>query len=246
MYGWRGRIGHASPSLGHMLVNEFYLMAPDGTMILSSTGKIRDLSDDQLEAQIKAIEAQAMDLVDSGAQVVMIGGNPVFTRLGPGNEHVILDPIRQKVGVPVSAHIIAEISALRTLGVHKVVLASPFEGSLYQRMAHYLTESGFEVVNSGGLGIRHNADIDQLPEYASYRLAKRLYYEAPEADGILITCPRWPTVEHIELLEQETGKPVISSATAFTWHALSLLHIHESIDGYGILLQGLDTPLGVE
>ncbi|MFQ5826821.1 MAG: hypothetical protein ACE5IA_05625 [Dehalococcoidia bacterium] len=208
---------------------------------MSTTGMVRDLSDDQLERQVQAIEAQAVDLVDSGAQVVMIGGNPLFTRLGPGNEHVILDPVQQKVKVPVSAHIIAEMSALRALGIHKVVLATPFEEPLYLRMERFLAESGFEVVNCGGLGIRHNADIDQLPEYAAYRLAKRLYYETPEADGILITCPRWPTIEHIELLERETGKPVVTSAQAFTWHALSLLHIHEPVEGYGELLRRLAT-----
>ena len=43
--------------------------------------------------------------------------------------------------------------------------------------------------------------------HASYKIAKRLYEKAPEADGIFIPCPRWPTIEDVEILEHEIGKP---------------------------------------
>ena len=40
----------------------------------------------------------------------------------------------------------------------------------------------------------------------------------------------------LELLEQDLGKPVISSASAMMWHALRLAGVRQLIPGYGRLL----------
>jgi maleate cis-trans isomerase len=45
-----------------------------------------------------------------------------------------------------------------------------------------------------------------------------------------------PTLPAMELLEQDLGKPVISSASAMMWHALRLAGVRQSISGYGRLL----------
>jgi maleate cis-trans isomerase len=45
-----------------------------------------------------------------------------------------------------------------------------------------------------------------------------------------------PTVSILELLEQDLGKPVISSASAMMWHALRLTGVGQPIPGYGTLL----------
>ena len=60
-----------------------------------------------------------------------------------------------------------------------------------------------------------------------------------EADGIFIPCPRWPTIGDVALLEEETGKPVITSSLACIWHALKLIDIKENVSGYGRLMASL-------
>jgi hypothetical protein len=40
---------------------------------------------------------------------------------------------------------------------------------------------------------RKNAQLTDLPVHASYKIAKRLYAKARDAEGIFIPCPRWPT-----------------------------------------------------
>jgi maleate cis-trans isomerase len=45
-----------------------------------------------------------------------------------------------------------------------------------------------------------------------------------------------PTVTRLEVLEQDLGKPVISSASAMMWYALRLAGVGQSIMGYGRLL----------
>ena len=84
MYGWRGKIGHVAPSRGDLLVYEFYRMLGDGFMILNTTGTIRKLVDTDFDKQIQRFEDATLDLVSSGADVVIVGGAPLFAKLGYG------------------------------------------------------------------------------------------------------------------------------------------------------------------
>ncbi len=73
---------------------------------------------------------------------------------------------------------------------------------------------------------------------SAYNLAKEVYQEAPEVDGIYISCARIPTVDAIELLEEETGKPVFTSVQSVVWAALKALNLKAN-KGYGRLLATL-------
>jgi maleate cis-trans isomerase len=43
----------------------------------------------------------------------------------------------------------------------------------------------------------------------------------------------------VQLLEDEVGKPVITSSLACIWYALKLIEIKENIDGFGRLMASL-------
>jgi maleate cis-trans isomerase len=64
------------------------------------------------------------------------------------------------------------------------------------------------------------------------------------AEGVLQTFGNLKPVEAsiervLELLEQDLGKPAISSMQACLWHALRLAGIREPIHGFGRLLREL-------
>lgn len=239
MYGWRARVGHVAPSRGDVMVYEFYRMFPEGFMLLNSTGTIRQLVDADFDKQLQRIEEAAIDLAENNCDSIIVGGSPIFTRLGYGSDIEMGKRLTAKAGVPVSAGITGEVEALKTMGVKKVVVATPHEDTLNQRMKKFLEASGFQVLKIEGYGIRQNSRIADLPVHASYKIAKRLYEKAPEADGIFIPCPRWPTIEDVELLEKETGKPVITSCQAYIWHAMRLARVKEEIAGFGRLMATL-------
>lgn len=239
MYGWRARIGHIAPSRGDVLVYEFYRMFPEGFMLLNSTGTIRQLVDTDFERQLQRIEAAAVDLAENNCDVIIVGGSPLFTKLGYGSDIEIGQRLTAKAGVPVVAGITGEMEALRAMGIKKVVVATPHEDALNERMKKFLEAAGFEVLKIEGYGIRQNSKIADLPVHASYKIAKRLYEKAPEADGIFVPCPRWPTISDVDLLEREIDKPVITSCQAYLWHAIKLLHVKETISGFGRLMASL-------
>jgi maleate cis-trans isomerase len=133
----------------------------------------------------------------------------------------------------------AEVEALKAMNVKKLVVGTPYEDAINQRLQHHLESSGFEVLQIAGYGVRKNAQLTDLPVHASYKIAKRLYAKARNADGIFIPCPRWPTITDVALLEDEIGKPVITSSLACIWHAMRLIDIKENVAGFGRLMASL-------
>jgi maleate cis-trans isomerase len=107
-------------------------------------------------------------------------------------------------------------------------------------MKTFLEKSGFTVLQIQGYGVRKNSELTDMDEHAAYKIAKRLHDRAPEADGVFVPCPRWPTITDVDLLEREIGKPVVTSCQAYIWHALKLAKVKQPVPGFGRLMASLE------
>ena len=241
MYGWRARIGHVAPSRGDTLVYEFYRMFPEGFMILNTTGTVRQLVDDDFEKQLGRIEEAVQDLVENNCDSIIFSGSPLFTRLPFGSDRELGKKLTEKFGLPVAAGLTAEVEASKALNFQKLVVGTPYPEELNQRLKRHLEASGFEVLQIAGYGVQKNAQLTDLPVHASYKIAKRLYAKARGADGIFIACPRWPTITDVAILEEEIGKPVITSSLACIWYAMKMIDVKENVKGFGRLMASLGT-----
>ena len=59
----------------------------------------------------------------------------------------------------------------------------------------------------------------------------------PESEAIFISCVTLHTIEIIEALEHDLGKPIITSNQVTMWNLLKLAGVNEKIEGYGQLLK---------
>jgi maleate isomerase len=125
------------------------------------------------------------------------------------------------------------------LNIKQLVVATPHEDALNERMKVFLEASGFKVLKIQGYGIRKNADLTDMDIHSAYKIAKRLYEQAHEADGVFVPCPRWPTITDVDLLEREIGKPVVTSCQAYIWHALKMAKVKQEVKGFGRLMASL-------
>jgi maleate isomerase len=214
-------------------------MFPEDFMILNTTRTVRQLVDKDFENQLQRIEEAVADLVDNHCDSIIFSGSPLFTRLGFGTDREMGKRLTDKFGVPVAAGLTAEIEALKAMNIKKLVIGTPYEDEINQRLKRYLEASRFEVLQIAGYGVRKNAQLTDLPVHASYKIAKRLYAKSREADGIFIACPRWPTISDVALLEEEIGKPVVTSSQACIWYALKLIDIKQNVTGFGRLMASL-------
>ena len=240
MYGWRGRFGHVSPGLHDTQGLEFDRLLPDGVMVVSTTMTVvQTLAPAEFELAFSMMEQRALALAREEVSAIVIGGDPIFCLKGIGSHQGIIDAIYAKTGIPTSTSISACMDALKSLKVRRLALATPFTTEKNESLRRYLDGSGFEVVAVKGLGITRNVDFTRAPFDASYRMAVEAFREARQAEGIYISCPRWPVVMNIDRLEKDLGVPVVTSTQAMAWFGLKSLGIKEPIKGYGTLLERL-------
>ena len=74
---------------------------------------------------------------------------------------------------------------------------------------------------------------DETPERA-YSLARQV--DAADAQAVFLSGVGMPTIETLAMMEQDLGKPVISSTAAMMWNALRIAHVNAPILGHGSLL----------
>jgi maleate isomerase len=208
-------------------------------MMLNTTGTVRQLVDDDFEKALHRIEDAVADLVENNCDSVIFSGSPLFTRLPFGSDRELGRKLTEKFGVPVAAGLTAEVEALKAVNCKKLLVGTPYEDEINQRLKRHLEECGFDVLQIAGYRVRKNAQLTDLPVHAAYKIAKRLYAKGKDADGIFIACPRWPTITDVQLLEEEVGKPVVTSSLACSWYAMKLLDIKERVVGFGSLMASL-------
>jgi len=93
-----------------------------------------------------------------------------------------------------------------------------------------------KVVAIKGLEVSKPVDQVKLPDYASYKVARELFRAHPEVESLLLQGRR-RTVAYAQELEDETGRPVVSSTAASLWWVMKTLGMKIPIKGYGQLLR---------
>ena len=72
-----------------------------------------------------------------------------------------------------------------------------------------------------------------------YRLAVETIEAAPGTQALYMPCPQWPVCDVIEVIERDTGVPVVASTSANFFSAFKALGIRDRIEGHGVLLRSL-------
>ena len=61
--------------------------------------------------------------------------------------------------------------------------------------------------------------------------------DRPDADAVLLSCGALRSLEVVDRIERELGKPVICSNQAMLWDCLRLANIPDRLPGLGQLLR---------
>ena len=127
------------------------------------------------------------------------------------------------------------IKALRTFEARRIVVATPYLDEINTLEARYLLDQGFEILDFQGMNILTDTDIRLIaPEFIK-NYARSI--DRPEAEAIFISCGGLRSLEIVDELEQEVGKPVVVSNQAMFWNALRMAGIEDKIEGYGRLFR---------
>lgn len=195
---------------------------PDSITVESLT----DVGQDLARAAETLLPDGSLDVVSyactSGSLV--LGEDKVFEELNKGAPNAVA-----------SSLITAVINALTTLGVKKVAVCTPYLDEVNLEEKVYLEDRGFEVTEIRGLNLEKDSDMIRVRPDAIMELARSV--DSPEAEAVFISCGALRSVEIVDRLEAELGKPVICSNQAMAWDVLRQAKISDKIEGYGRLLR---------
>jgi maleate cis-trans isomerase len=152
--------------------------------------------------------------------------------LGRTGEAELIERMQARHQMPFMTAFSSVIAAFARLGIARVALGAPYaQETTLQGKAH-LEAYGLEVVNYGRLEGVTNI-YDETAERA-YALARKV--DVPHADAVFLSGVGLQTMSVLDVLEQDLGKPVISSVAALTWAALRAVKVGDPIRGYGRIL----------
>ncbi len=232
-YGTRARLGVLLPSGNQAAEPQFNAMLPAGVSLHTTRLKLRGSTDQELLAMAEGVEDAARLVADAEPSLVLFHCTAVST-YSQELEQSIKARIAKATGKPAAATSEAIVAALRQLGAKRIVMLSPYNEAINAREGKYFEGAGFEVLDCAGLSCRDApAMMAVTPErWRSYAIAHR----HDLADAYLLSCTTVRSSEVVEQLEEDLGRPVITSNTATVWHCLRTMGIADRIAGYGRLL----------
>lgn len=238
MFGWRKRVGYITPSVLETAAYEFYRFAPEGVGLVGVSCNIENWDSSEYERGLSQIDPRVDDLASRGVDYIIHGGGPLVFSRGKGYDLEIVDHITSRTGIPSTTTIRAAVDAMLHLNAKKVAVASIYPEKTNAELGKFLTDYGFEVSKLAS----YLVDFKRIYSIAIadiYRLAIDTLKDAPDAEVLYMPCPQWPVCDVIDIIERDTGRPVVASTSANFFSAFSALGIRDEIKGHGVLLESL-------
>jgi maleate cis-trans isomerase len=233
------RIGLMVPSSNTTVEPEFYRALPRGVTLHTARLYLTRIAPEAILQMVQDMETQAKLLASADVDVIALGATAPSFLKGLGYDRELIGKIEAATGRRATTTSTALIEALRHVGARRVVLGSAYDEKVNGIAKAFLEANGFEVVAMEGLALVDNLIVGRLGPETAYDLAMKV--NRAGADTIALSCTNWQTMDAIERIERDTGKPVVSTTQATIWAALRAIGHTEPISGYGRLLRELGT-----
>lgn len=225
MYGAEGRIGLLVPSVNTVAEPEIGQLVPEGVAVYAARMRNRRADTEDSKAMLQHVERAADELGSARVGVLTFACTASSFVEGEAGEAGLCRRIEAAGKAPAVTTSRAVGEALQYLGARRIVVATPYVAELNQLEKTYLEGEGVEVLGIAGMGIVEAFDIGKVApdEVGAFALAAW----KNGADALFISCTNLRTIEALQPLAEELGKPVISSNSATCWASLRSLGISE-------------------
>ena len=234
------RIGLLVPSSNTTVETEFHRALPAGVTLHVARLFLTQIAADSILNTVRDLEIQSRNLASADVDVIVLGAAAPSFLKGLGYDRELIRKIEAATGKRATTTSTALIEALRYLGVSRVVLGAAYDDKVNAIAKSFLEANGVEVLAAHGLGLVDNLVVGRLGVSSAYEVARKI--DRPDAEAIVLACTNWKTMEAIERLERELGKPVVTTTQVSIWAALRAIGGIEGVPGYGRLLRDLTAP----
>jgi maleate cis-trans isomerase len=238
--GWRTRIGFLVPPGNPTVEPEMAEMTPPGVSLhftrMNAEGPAGTHTgqEERNRSQVESIPACVRLLAMVSPSVIVMAHTATSYTLGEAREAALVTEMEAISNARFITAFGSVLVALRRLGVRRIAYATPYSAEMTAQGKQHLEKCGVNVVSSG-----HLSDVRNIYEENSeraYAIARQV--DHPDAEAIFLSGVGMPTLDALQPLEEDTGKPVISAASAMMWNALRTADIRHKFSGFGRLLSG--------
>jgi maleate isomerase len=173
------------------------------------------------------------DVVASACLVAIMSQGPKHHVAVEGEIESILE--RRNAPAPAVSSAGALVDALHALGARRIGIVAPYLRSLTQLVAGYIEDAGIEVGDTISLEVPDNRAVAALDPEDLKDHWKRL--DLRDCDALVLSaCVQMRSLPVLQEVEDESGLPTLSAATATTWAILRALELEPRVPGAGTLL----------
>ena len=229
------RIGLLVPSSNTSVEVEFYRLLPRDVTLHTARLLLTHITPDTLRSMLADLDTQSRLLASADVDFIMLGAVAPALTQGLRYDRELAQRIEAASGKRASTTATALLEALRHLGVTRIALAGPYDASVTALGKTFLEGNGVSVVATRELGLIDNTQVGHLKPADAYQLGRDA--DDAAAQAVVFAGTNMRTMDVVERLENELGKPVISTTAAALWSALRLVGFEGSIADHGRLLR---------
>jgi len=233
MFGCRAKLGIIIPAPGHVIEPEFFSVIPDGVTICTTRIPLTRTTTEGLMEMLEYAREAGKLLSQARVDVLGLLCTSGSLVQGVGFDRDLSSGIKEYTGIETVATATSITKALKSLDAKKIVVATPYSDEINRLEQAFLESNGFDVLAIEGMGITDPFQMGMVDPDETCRLAQRLWGE--DADALFISCTGIATFSIIRQLEEDIGKPVVTSNQASLWHMLQVVGVEAKIPDLGIL-----------
>ncbi|MFM9969043.1 MAG: hypothetical protein ACKVQK_11680 [Burkholderiales bacterium] len=241
MYGFKAKIGLVIPSNNTVVEPEMWAMCPAGVTVHGNRILTHGSTPEGI-IEMEKSAARAFSELAAGQMSVMAYAC-LATSLVKGidwTEEVALK-ISADTGQPATTAATATVDGLKAIGARRVAVATPYVDRIHAYVQPFFEGLGLTVVAERNLNVRNSLDLWRIPGEQVMAFARTV--DVPEAEALCIVATDLPAAGVIQQLEDQLGKPVVTTNQAILWKCLALAGVPDTVTGYGRLLQQTRAPL---
>lgn len=138
--------------------------------------------------------------------------------------------------VPSTNPLSAAKAALKTMGVQRLALLTPYSPDVTSAMQNEFNAAGIEVKLVGSFYEESDIVVGKIDPQSILDATIKLG-QNENCDGVFISCTSLRAADIVQEAEDVLGKPVTASNHALAWHLLRLAGIGDRVDGFGRLYE---------
>ena len=185
---------------------------------------LKKMADDIPEVTENILPDEKLDCVAYGCTsgTIAAGYSSIFEKVNSVKPNT-------KVTTPITS----AINAIKTLGIKKLSVFTPYTNEINQSVLNYFKKEAIDILELSYFDIASDIDIGKVdPDYLFDALAK---IDLSNSDALFVSCTALPILSIIKDLENKIGKIILSSNQTLIWDTLKQINFKDKVLGYGEL-----------